>query len=328
MSTGRVIEDTVTADRLIELPLFKGECSESIEWLLEKMEERWLQPEDILLEPGDNNTQLFLILDGKIRIELDNSDEGVISILSTGECVGEISVLDGQPTSAYVIAHEPCRLLVIERDDIWKLIDNSHAVAKNLLFMLSSRIRNNNSNLNNSIQLQRHYEQNARTDILTGLYNRRWNDEMLPRLIERCRIGEVPMGLLMIDVDHFKQYNDSYGHQAGDEALRATGKMLLSHLRPNDSAVRFGGEEFLLLLPSTEKENVVMVAERLCQKMSQMKIIDQNGEKLPSITISVGAVIMNSSDTVDSLIAAADKALYRAKEMGRDRVVFSDRLAQ
>lgn len=323
-----VTENSVTTAMLIELPLFTGERSESIDWLLEKTEERWLYAEDILLQPGDKNDQLYIILEGEMRIELEKASDEIISLLKVGECVGEISVLDGQPTSAYVIANAPCRLLVIDRDSIWKLINHSHAVAKNLLFMLSSRIRQNNSNLSNSIQLQRHYEQSARTDALTGLYNRRWNDEMLPRLMERCRIGATPLGLLMIDIDHFKHYNDHYGHQAGDEALRAVGKELLSHLRPNDSAVRYGGEEFLVILPSTERSNMVAVAERLCEKMSQMKIVDQHGEDLPSLTISIGGAMMNPSETGESLIAAADKVLYRAKEEGRDRLVVSDRSEQ
>lgn len=324
----RVTEKTLTTARLVELPLFMGERSESIEWLPEKIEERWLCAEDILLQPGDTNDELYIILEGEMRIELEKAGDEIISILNVGECVGEISVLDGQQTSAYVIANGSCRLLVIDRETIWKLINSSHAVTRNLLFMLSSRIRQNNSNLSNSIQLQHHYEQSARTDALTGLYNRRWNDEMMPRLMERCRIGGTPLGLLMVDIDHFKHYNDRYGHQAGDEALRAVGKAILSHLRPSDSAVRYGGEEFLVILPSTARSDMVAVAERLCEKMRLMKIVDQHGEKLPSLTISVGGAMMNIPETVESLIAAADEVLYRAKEEGRDRLVVSDRSEQ
>jgi diguanylate cyclase (GGDEF)-like protein len=190
--------------------------------------------------------------------------------------------------------------------------------------MLSSRIRNDNSNLSASIQRQRHYERNARTDVLTGLNNRRWLEEMFPRLLERCRLNGAPLSLLMMDVDHFKRYNDTLGHQAGDQALKKVGEVLLSQLRPNDAAVRFGGEEFMVILPNTTGEEMALIAERTRNNLGSQRIEGDAGEALPPITVSVGAAQWRAGDSVDTLIAAADKALYQAKATGRDRVVVSE----
>lgn len=156
------------------------------------------------------------------------------------------------------------------------------------------------------------------TDGLTGLYNRRRLMETLDIEAERSQRGAGPFSVLMVDVDHFKKYNDTFGHQAGDEVLTRVAGVLREVTRQVDCAARYGGEEFLVLLPQTPLEGAAQVAERLRTKVGAA---GANGE---TVTVSVGvAEFPKNGDTPQRVIAAADAALYRAKADGRNRVVRS-----
>lgn len=304
----------------MELQLFQGEDPLALEWLLEHAGERALVPGEVLLEPGQENDSLFILLEGALRIELAAEGRAFVTPILRGECVGELSVLDGKPTAARVVAAEPSRILVLSREQLWRLINSSHAVARNLLYLLSSRIRKNDEALSDSIILQQRYARSARVDTLTGLYNRYWLDEMLPRLLERARTGGDSLGLLMLDVDHFKQFNDSHGHLAGDQVLRTLGAIIQSHLRPDDSAIRYGGEEFVIILPGLERDSVIEVAQRLCEVVRQRTAELLSDKGLPGVSVSIGVAMLQPGQLGNDLIAQADAALYRAKGAGRDRV--------
>jgi diguanylate cyclase (GGDEF)-like protein len=213
----------------------------------------------------------------------------------------------------------------LERDYIWQLINTSHAVARNLLFILSSKVRQDNRALGESLTLQHYYEQYARIDALTGLHNRLWLEQMLPRFVERARTSDDPLGLILLDVDEFKRYNDRHGHLAGDQALRSLGATLLRSIRPNDAATRVGGEEFLVVLPNTSEEDCAKAAWRICEAIRSQSIHDHEAHRLPGITVSVGVAMLTRDDDHNRLYDAADQALYRAKRAGRDRVMLAVR---
>jgi len=310
----------INARDLVQLQLFQGEEPAALEWLLELARERWLRKGEVLLEPGEQNDTLYILIEGALRIELAAEERAFVAPIHRGECVGELSVLDGKPTAARVVAAEPSRILVIAREQLWRLINSSHAVARNLLYLLSSRIRKNDEALSDSFILQQHYARSARVDTLTGLYNRYWLDEMLPRLLERAQTGAGELGLLMLDVDNFKCFNDSHGHLAGDEVLRTLGAIIQSHLRPDDSAIRYGGEEFVIILPGLGPDMVVEVAQRLCEVVRRRTTEVLGDKGLPGVTVSIGVAMLQPGQQGDDLIALADAALYRAKEAGRDRV--------
>jgi diguanylate cyclase (GGDEF)-like protein/PAS domain S-box-containing protein len=172
----------------------------------------------------------------------------------------------------------------------------------------------------NSLQLQREYLRHASVDALTGLHNRRWMEDAFVRQIGRCVKAGQGVVMIMLDVDHFKPYNDTQGHAGGDCALRALGKAIADHIRPNDMAARYGGEEFAILLPDTSLEQAVSVAERLRREVEKLPIQTPDAKPLPSITLSLGLSEMKAGDTLETLIASADAALYRAKQGGRNRV--------
>lgn len=161
-------------------------------------------------------------------------------------------------------------------------------------------------------------------DPLTGLFNRRYMEESLHREFRRALRKESPLALVMVDIDHFKMFNDSHGHEAGDAVLRELAKLFQVHLRDEDIASRYGGEEFLLILPETDVKAAHECGERLLAAASHLQIAHY-GQTLENITLSIGiACYPQNGQTVDALLRGADAALYRAKEQGRARVVLAD----
>jgi diguanylate cyclase (GGDEF)-like protein len=163
-------------------------------------------------------------------------------------------------------------------------------------------------------------EQSAR-DQLTGLFNRRYMEESLDRELMRASRQGYSLGLLMMDLDHFKDLNDGFGHAAGDRVLRAVGDFLESSVRGDDVACRFGGEEFVVILPRASLDDTRRRAEALRKGMKGLRL-EPSEPSLPSVTISIGVSCSSDhGETGKQLIYAADVALYRAKAGGRDQVV-------
>lgn len=159
-------------------------------------------------------------------------------------------------------------------------------------------------------------------DGLTGIANRRQFDETMQREWRRCARMHAPLSLIMLDVDHFKAFNDHYGHQAGDECLRAVAEVLAEQVkRPSDLVARYGGEEFVCLLPETENEGAILVAERLRAAVARLDIPHDSSPVAPHVTISLGvATALPVSDTSpEALSQLADRLLYQAKRAGRNR---------
>ena len=153
----------------------------------------------------------------------------------------------------------------------------------------------------------------ADTDSLTGLGNRRKLDAEIDVLLREYRQQRTPFSLLVLDVDHFKAYNDAYGHQAGDDALRELGRLLRGVLRPRDVAVRYGGEEFVLLIHGARMPQLPVIAERILQA------IRTNDWPRRPLTASIGGAEVCGADSAATLLQRADASLYRAKRNGRDR---------
>jgi diguanylate cyclase (GGDEF)-like protein/PAS domain S-box-containing protein len=161
-------------------------------------------------------------------------------------------------------------------------------------------------------------------DPLTNLFNRRYLDETLNRELSRVRRKHAPLGVIMLDLDHFKRFNDTFGHEAGDNLLQALGKFLLTHLRREDVACRYGGEEFVLIIPEASLEVVLDRSEEIREKVPQLQVL-YRGQELESTTVSLGvAMFPEHGDTAEEVLRAADDAMYQAKAAGRNRLVVAD----
>ena len=266
--------------------------------------------------------RLYIVLSGSLEVAPDahSGDDSGVTRVMPGESVGEQAVLDDAVNLAAMTALEDCELLVIEPELVWQLIDCSNVLARNLLRLLSFRVRAANAQLKRRQKLGEFYRQLSLNDGLTGLYNRAWLNEMLPKLAMRARQDGSPLSIVMIDLDHFKRFNDTHGHIAGDAALSAAAGVIRDSLRPSDFAVRYGGEELMAVLPDTPLSLAELVAERLAERLRSASVFPDMRLPLPHITGSFGVACLVAGGDEHALMAAADAALYRAKQAGRDRV--------
>ncbi|NTU80041.1 MAG: diguanylate cyclase [Chloroflexales bacterium] len=172
-----------------------------------------------------------------------------------------------------------------------------------------------------NVRLRALLREQAIRDPLTGLFNRRYLEETLSRELHRAARDHYPVGVIMLDVDHFKRINDSYGHDAGDIVLRAVSRLLLATVRASDVVCRYGGEEFVLMLPAVPLDVVAARAEAIRAVVAALAI-SHHGQALPPVTVSLGATIVTDAQgRFEDALARADAALYQAKHAGRDRVV-------
>jgi len=178
-----------------------------------------------------------------------------------------------------------------------------------------------------NVRLKESLQHQAIRDSLTGLFNRRYLEESLTREIARCQRRQQPLALLMLDMDHFKAFNDRHGHAVGDLALAAFGSLLQAKCRAEDIACRYGGEEFTLILPETSLETAIARAEDIRSGAALLRIGEN--DSLPRISVSIGVASMPQHGDVGlALMRAGDMALYRAKHEGRDRVIVADQTGQ
>jgi diguanylate cyclase (GGDEF)-like protein len=168
---------------------------------------------------------------------------------------------------------------------------------------------------------QKKLEKMATTDSLTGLHNRRSLEQAAASAIENHKRNGVALSVLLCDLDKFKQVNDEYGHQVGDQVLKAFSALITDVIRSGDFAARWGGEEFLLLLPTTKAEVAIIVAERIRQQFEQLVVVGALDDL--RVTVTIGISEFYAGDTFDHLVARADEALYRGKNSGRNQVILS-----
>jgi diguanylate cyclase (GGDEF)-like protein len=278
---------------------------------------------DIVLDSHSNGNNLYVILKGTLALTSNITKrqlENATTQFFAGECVGEISVLDEEAHSATIAAVTDTELLAISASIVWKLIDESNGVARNLLQLLSFRIRAANAQLRNRQKVGEFYRQLSMVDGLTGLNNRSWLNSQLPGLIDNAHTTGDDLSIIMVDLDNFKKFNDLHGHVLGDEALQAAAKMIGAGLRPTDFAARYGGEEIIIILPNTSRDAGLVVAERLCERIRHTRIFEDENKSLPHITASFGLATLAEDQDGLGLIASADAALYRAKGRGRNQV--------
>jgi len=162
-------------------------------------------------------------------------------------------------------------------------------------------------------------------DQLTGIYNRRYLDGSLTKIIKLHSRTDGSLSVLMIDIDHFKKYNDTYGHDAGDSCLRTVaGALSKCVIREEDFVARYGGEEFAVILPNTDEKGAQLIAERMLEKMRECNIPHKANDVAAYVTISIGGTtnIINYLQHGSDYIKAADKALYESKKNGRNRYTF------
>ena len=225
-----------------------------------------------------------------------------IPLVANGEAIGILSIQNNDLLS-------PARDHYLDSDSFARRGQIAATVAEYIAVAVA------NLNLRESLRLQ------AIRDPLTGLYNRRYMQEFLDRELHSARRKRRPLSVMMLDLDHFKRYNDTFGHSAGDRALASVGETLQRCIRAEDVACRYGGEEFALILPECSLRQASARAEEICSRFRGHRA-DPDAQTTSTITVSIGvAAFDETTDRFDLLLKFADDALYEAKRAGRDRVV-------
>ncbi len=305
-------------------PIFKGVGIEDLGYLIAECELLDIPSGKTLIYANARNEHFYVVLSGTLKAYLDVEIDESFVTLHPGDCVGELSILDGAPTSAQVIAASDSRLLMINTETLWRLVRASHSFSRNLLHVLAKRMRKNNVAIVNGLRHQQELEYLANVDGLTGLFNRRWMNEFFQRQIARALRDNKPMALLIADLDHFKQINDIHGHVVGDEVLFAVASILTQLVRPSDLLARFGGEEFALILSDTSAHDAKQIAERVRAALDETRIkIDNEVPHEIHVTLSLGITSLMLGDDINNILTRADQALYQAKKNGRNRVEVS-----
>ena len=302
------------------LELFHGVRPDDVQELLQKCERRDFDEGELLLSPGSKNEHVYIVLSGGLNVHVGSPEAPILVTLEVGACAGEMSIIEDRDPSAYVIAAEPTHLLVIHKDILWNMVNASHEFSKNLLVVLSERVRSDNQFIAESIGDWRKSELNATTDALTGLGNRHAMEESFPRELKRCANSEHPVSLIMIDVDQFKAFNDKFGHVAGDRALSAVAHVLKKQFRTKDLLTRYGGDEFAVLLPEVAEKEAMAIAERVRTAVSGKTADGSDSLIRVPVEVSIGVAELEAKGTYESLLTSADAALYRAKNAGRNVV--------
>lgn len=242
---------------------------------------------------------------------------------------------DGLRLCSQLRSHERTRqipiLLMVDEGDMQRVAKGLELGANDYVIKpidrneLHARMRTQVRRKRYQDRLRANYEQSlslALTDSLTGIANRRYVYSHLPRLLDRAIDGNKPVSILMFDIDHFKRVNDSYGHDVGDEVLREVAERVSRNQRNFDLVARLGGEEFVVVMPDTDGESALAVAERLRARVADVPFRVKTSVGEVCVTISIGVAVGGRvGDTVDGLLKRSDEALYVAKNNGRNRVV-------
>ena len=276
-----------------------------------------LDPGAVLWKEGDPGDHVVLLLEGRLEVthQTPEGEEITIRHLYPGAVAGEMAALDGQARSATVRAHSASRLLLIPAASFRDFLRTRPDLLEQLFWLQVERVRS----LTWRVSRTHH---RAITDPLTSLYNYGFFRERLALELERAHFTGDPVTLAMFDIDHFKNYNDSHGHQEGNRVLQKVAELLRKTGRRGDVVARYGGEEFVALLYGAPASDGWRFAEAFRSAVAAQGFPGESAQPLARITVSCGVATfpLDAQDDI-ALIKAADARLYRAKDSGRNCTV-------
>ncbi|RNC65844.1 MAG: GGDEF domain-containing protein [Desulfuromonadales bacterium] len=307
------------AAELETTPLFRFVPIECIEGILAHCTVQELSRDERFESAGPADRNLSILLSGRLALHYDVKETDAPLFLGPGDIIGETFAAGEPGVPCLLVAAEASRILVMEEDLMWSLAQASHAAACNLLGILLRRREPSHGSFAGTTQEYGLHDQSI-VDPLTGFQTRRWLEGILERQVSRASASGKHLSLMMIDIDHFRAFNEEHGRQGGDRALHAVAKSLRNYLRPTEVVARFGGDTFAILLPDTTGATARIIAERLRQRLMHTIIDMQDGRMLPPLTISAGIAAATAGSDGRSLIDTALAALDQARAGGGNAV--------
>lgn len=283
---------------------------------------------DALFYQGEQGTEMFIVREGSIAIEMETDAGETIEIatLAEGEFLGEMSLFEDAPRSATCRSKGKSFLYGLSMDEFSRLMAERPSVAikvmNRMMRIVAERLQRSSAFLSGMVQWGESARKRSITDEFTGLFNRRFLDEALETQFSRAEEKGDPLSFVMIDLDHFNELNEEYGHEVGDEVIRAASTVFKEHFAEEHIVARYGGDEFAALLPGTTGEEAWKTCEAIRAAVEELPILLEQGGSISKVTTSQGvASFPKDASEKRALWDAADKALYAAKERGRNCVV-------
>jgi diguanylate cyclase (GGDEF)-like protein len=282
-------------------------------------------------EPADD--RMYIILDGTVDVYKNYGRQGElnIAVLSPGDFFGEMSLFLNKGRTATIVAGEDVTVSVTDREGIFEYLGNHPEAAFSFIQTLCMRLDSTNVHSADSrvryekdLTILNHkktvLETTANTDPLTGIFNRRYFINHVLSLVDAAARMNQDAFIVLLDLDHFKKVNDTYGHSAGDVVLKRVANTISSSVRSGDILARYGGEEFIVLITCACKEDALALVERIRQNIRKMTVEYENAAI--NITTSAGIASITPECSISETVSLADQALYKAKNEGRNRTVF------
>ena len=312
---------------LQQVSIFSSLSPEEIENVLPALHPVNVEEGTILFHEGDEGQHLYIIREGSVAttIRLPSGADQEIAAFGAGEFFGEMSIFEKAPRSATCTTREPTSLFTMSQEDFFRLIEDHPYIAIKIMYLMlqttTQRLRNTSGFLVDMVRWGEAARKRAITDPLTGVYNRRYLDDVLSRRFEEARREGTALSLIMVDLDYFREINEQHGHEIGDRVIMSVVEVFNRRLRPEDIIARYGGDEFTILLPDTGLARAREMAETICREVAGLEVLPERGRTIRRVTTSQGiASYPESAETLEALRESADRALYNAKENGRNRV--------
>lgn len=322
------MRDTTDYDRVVRpeelsvLKVLQGAALESVWGVIEHCPVLALRPEEVLMGPEHAARTMYLVVSGSLRVEQSGSGGPAKAVaVGPGESLGEVCMLEGGHEPGRVRAVEQSRVIALDEDAFWRLVGASHAFAANVLATVAGRLQKRVAGSTGGAELRPALELGVSVDGLTGLPGKEWLGQMLPRIVNRYSRDRRPLSVLLIDIDHLKRVNESFGQQGGDLVLTSLGRILRWCLRPTDISARIAGEEFCVILPGASRDGAKAAAERLRQTVLKSQVTSEEGAPYPPVALSIGVAQLGSDGDAKAMLKAGAAALKGAKDGGGNQVV-------
>lgn len=286
---------------------------------------------ETLFREGEPGNELYILAEGRvaISISLPGGAEQQIAQFAPGDFFGEMSIFDNAPRSATCRALIPSVVFSLSKDAFSVIIARHPRIALKLMYRMlnvtTQRLRGTSQFVSEMVLWGESARKRAITDELTGVYNRRFLEDSLGGYMSEAREKAAPLSLVMADLDHFREINELYGHPKGDETIRVAATVFRSVLREKGVIARYGGDEFVIILPGIASIEAIRLMTRVCQEVARQDTLKAMKGAITRVTASMGiASFPEHAADLGALRGAADAALYRAKEEGRNRVVAAE----
>jgi diguanylate cyclase (GGDEF)-like protein len=321
---------------LVNSSLFSLLSKEEFETVAAFLEHRFVPKGRRVFSAGDPGKELFIFLSGELSVSGTQAGEiqRWIFNIKAGDFFGEMSIISNETHSTTIIAKADSELMVLRDTDFFHFVFHEPAIGVKLLKAIGDIqnvwLEQISRYLNDLMRWGETARRRAVTDDLTGLYNRRFFEDVIKKRFEQGVVQARNIALLMMDLDKVHAINETYGSPAGDQVIITVAEILLGHLRNGDFAARFSGDEFAVLLRDEDEEAARVVAERIREAVFSRKIPVPPGPgsgegTFISVQISIGVASAPAhAGDFESLIIKADDALLRAKKLGRNRVELAD----